>query len=91
MGRTGLEAGRLLGSRPKQPQSVSPLSGLSKRSHQAQLFTVKHTDHYEQTDTENNGERCNSIFLCSSQKCSWSLRALDIRCKMPAWFTDSAV
>lgn len=28
--------------------SLKPLSGLSKPSHHTQLFTVKHTDHYEQ-------------------------------------------
>lgn len=42
------EALRLLGSQPRKPHSVSPLSGLSKPSHHTQLFTVKHTDHYEQ-------------------------------------------
>lgn len=41
----GVEAA---GSQPRQPLSLNPLSGLSKPSHHTQLFTVKHTDHYEQ-------------------------------------------
>lgn len=41
----GVEAA---GSQPRKPLSLSPLSDLSKPSHHTQLFTVKHTDHYEQ-------------------------------------------
>lgn len=41
----GVEAA---GCRPRQSLSLNPLSDLSKPSHHTQLFTVKHTDHYEQ-------------------------------------------
>lgn len=52
-GRLAMGGVEAAGSQPRQPLSLSPLSGLSKPSHHAQLFTVKHTDHYEHaTDRE---------------------------------------